>query len=332
MIDKAYEELIKMKEKIMRDSHAIHKELSESVESILNELWINYSPESVEHSKKLLAIDGGMWVKETRQGVIFIVNAKAIVFEGINEINSEGKVLVHIFSPGNYAKERIELLMQLLELQLALKLVENVDYVLLDGSFSKKLGRHKSELKLDLLDDIVSIDKILSLEEKDEDNMLRFLIAENQLVLSELVSRYKDKLLFISKNSKSSDLFKQAYSDITILELFTQDCGYSKILEKKIDENYILSRKASKLLSGLNYYFTNVRLEPSERLFRLDFFSADRIFEYLKVLKPVSLKGYPYPLIKVHKDVRVGKEDRERIYSILEMKRKDISWWPSQFY
>ena len=273
-----------------------------------------------------------MWAKETRAGVIFITDAEAVLFSEGSITRVDDKALIDIFRPGNRAKERISLIMQLMELQLAIKHGDKADLILIDGSIAKKIGRHKVESKIADIDDIFTVDEIVSLKEKDsEERMHKYLIAENHYAIASLIEKYRDKVLFISKNSKSSKLFNQEYSDVVILELFTQGIGYTEPLEMTIDDKYIASYKASKILSNLTYYVTFTRLDNNGKILRIDFFNRNKLPEYLNVLIPISIRGYPYPLLEVHKDVRISKEDIKRVMRLLGIKPKQEEWWPSQF-
>ncbi|BCU69231.1 hypothetical protein KN1_05280 [Stygiolobus caldivivus] len=298
----------------------------------LEKVWIPYSPQTGITPKKVLAVDGGLWSKETRSGVIFIADAEAVLMSDGNIIRLDDKALIDVFRPGNKAKERASLIMQLLELQLAIKNGNKADLILLDGSISKKVGRHKTDLKISDVDDLFSLDDIASLKEREsEEKMHKYLVAENQIALSILIEKYGDKVLFVSKNSKTSDIFNQGYSDVIILELFTQGIGYSEPIEKVIEDKYILSLGASKILSNLKYYTSFIRLDNEGKILRLDFLKRSNLIDFINSLIPICVRGYPYPLLEVHKDVRISREDIKRIMRLLGIKPKQEEWWPSQF-
>ncbi|MFP3260153.1 MAG: DNA double-strand break repair nuclease NurA [Sulfolobus sp.] len=330
MISKIYDELLSKREEIIRGLSSTSKDIIDTVEKTLKEVWIPTKPSLT--NKKLISIDGGMWSQETRSGVVFAINAEAVLSEGLNISIVDGKAYVGVFKPGNYAKERISLLMQLFELQLAIKYGNKADFILLDGSISKKIGRRKFDDKIADLDDLFSEDKVMSLEEKEEEKMHEYLIAENQIAIARLVESFPSKLVFISKKSKSTDLFNEDYSDMTILELFTKDVGYTKPKAKLINPKYLASKKASEILGEKSYYYSFIRLEPNEKVLRVDYLNPEYITDIFNSLTTVSVKGYPFPLLVVHKDVRASKEDIERIRNTLGLKKKDIDWWPSQFY
>jgi NurA-like 5'-3' nuclease len=261
-----------------------------------------------------------MWSKETRSGVVFIVDAEAVLYDGRNIKRVDDKVLIDAFRPGNHAKERISLVMQLMELQLAIKNGDKADLILLDGSLAKKIGRHKVTEKISDIDNIFTVDDIISLKEREsEEKMHKLLVAENHYAISLLIEKYREKLLFISKNSKSSDIFGQPYSDVVVLELFTQGIGYTQPMEKTIEDKYVVSKKASRIMSNLKFYTSLVRLDKDGRI------------EFINTLAAISVRGYPYPLLEVHKDVRISRDDVKRVMRLLGFKPKQEEWWPSQF-
>ncbi|WP_369610724.1 DNA double-strand break repair nuclease NurA [Sulfurisphaera javensis] len=331
MIKDVYELLLKNKDEIKNEIRLLYEKKDDNLNKKVLEKWTEYCPTEFKFST-FLAIDGGLWTKELRYGFVYIVDAEIVKAEGYNTTPIDSKAYIGVIRPGNLAKERVSLLMQLLELKLALKHGNEADYILFDGSITKKIGKYKLSSKISLLDDIDPLsDKIYSLEEQDEELMYKYLIAENHLVISELVNRYKNKLIWVSKNSKSIELFKEGISDISILEMFTRNCGYTKPLQKQISGENIISTKASQTLDQQTYYSSYIRLKEGEKVLKVDSFT-NNVEEIMNILTPINIKGYPYPLLKVHTDVKVSKEDRQRIEQLLNIKKRDIEWWPNQLF
>jgi len=332
MISRLYNEILENKQRILVSTAELKNQLFAMVKEKLDTKWITYLPPTNIPSKNILAIDGGMWSKETRSGVVFIVDAEAVLYDGRNIKRVDDKVLIDAFRPGNHAKERISLVMQLMELQLAIKNGDKADLILLDGSLAKKIGRHKVTEKISDIDDIFTVDDIISLKEREsEEKMHKLLVAENQYAISLLIEKYREKLLFISKNSKSSDIFGQPYSDVVVLELFTQGIGYTQPMEKTIEDKYVVSKKASRIMSNLKFYTSLVRLDKDGRILKFDFFERGKLLEFINTLAAISVRGYPYPLLEVHKDVRISRDDVKRVMRLLGFKPKQEEWWPSQF-
>lgn len=331
MIKDVYELLLVNKETIQNKMRLLSELQDNSLNNKIREKWVEYCP-SENSTSTLLAIDGGMWIKELRHGFVYVVNAEVVKAEGFNIVPLDSLALVDVIRPGNLARERISLIMQLLELKLAYKHAEEADYILFDGSIVKKIGNIKFKSKITLLDDLdITSQKIFSLDEKDEESMYLYLIAENHLLISSLIEKYKDKLVWVSKNSKSTELFNESVSDVSLLELFTKSCGYSTFSQKTIKEENILSDKASKILGNQVFYSTYVRLKEEEKVLKIDIFNTD-IKKIFNVLYSVNVKGYPFPLLKVHTDVKVSKDDRERIQQLLNIKKRNIEWWPNQLF
>lgn len=331
MIKEVYEILVKEMSEIKNKLRMLDESKNSQLIEKIKEKWVPYCSNG-NLTKTFLAIDGGSWIKELRSGFIYIIDAEVVKAEGYKVTPLESKAMVGVLRPGNLAKERVSLLMQLLELKLATKHGNEADYILLDGSITKKIGKHNFSSTITLLDDINPLDdKIYSLEEKNEDLMHKYLIAENQVIISHLVEKYKEKLVWISKNSKSTELFNEETSDISLLELFTKECGYTVPLSKSFDKKSFISEKALNTLSETQFYSSYIRLKEGEKVLKIDIFKSD-IKELIDSLIPISIKGYPFPLLKVHTDVKISKDDRERIQQLLNIRKRDIEWWPNQLF
>ena len=329
LIKEIYESLISKKAEIERQLQFLDDIRNLEIEKKVKEKWIEYKPK--EAIGKFIAIDGGEWVKELRSGTLYIINAEVIKAEGSNITTLDTKGLIGVLRPGNLARENVSLMMQLLELKLAFNYGNEADYILLDGSLSKKIGDHEFKEKDSTLDDIEINDKIYALEESNEKNMHKYLIAENHVVISRLIEKYKDKLLWVSKKSKSTELFGENVSDVALLDLLTSETGYSEPLEKSINGKNLLSLIASQKLDNAKYYSSYVRLSKGGKILKIDMFTRD-IEKITDLLSTISIKGYPYPLLKVHTDVKVTRQDIERIQQILNIKKRTTEWWPNQLF
>ena len=329
LIKEIYESLISKKVEIERQLQLLDDIRNLETEKKVKEKWIEYKPK--EAKGNFIAIDGGEWVKELRSGTLYVMNAEVIKAEGNDITTLDTKGLIGVLRPGNLARENVSLMMQLLELKLAFKYGSEADYILLDGSLSKKIGDHKFKDKDSTLDDIEINDKIYALEEPNETIMHRYLIAENHIVIANLIEKYKDKLLWISKNNKSTELFGERVSDMALLDLLTNDTGYSVPLEKSIDGKNLISLMASQKLDNEKYYSSYVRLSKGGKVLKIDMFTKD-VEKIMDLLSTTSIKGYPYPLLKVHTDVKVSRQDRERIQQMLNIKKRTTDWWPNQLF
>jgi len=330
MIDKAYKELAENYDNLKNQLKTFYKNIGKEVSNKVKEIWIPYTPKSL--IKKYLAIDGGEFVKEMRVGTIFIVNAEAILSNGINSEPIDTYTKVGVFRPGNLAKERVSELMATVETKLALKNSDKSDFILMDGSFNKKLNKGKGiESNLEY-----SLDDINSLKFYDENEMYKSLIVEKQITISKLINELDKRVLWISKTSRSRDIFLQQLSDLVILETFTYETGYTLPVCKRINQDDLVTHPLVNL-SDFNVCTSFIRLKNGKKILRLDIVSKDKIEEkhiqqIIDNLSPVSIKGYPYPLLKVHYDVKVNIKDRERITRMLGLSRSGVDWWPNQFF
>lgn len=329
MIKEVYESLLSKRNDIERQLQLLDQIKRDEILNKVKEKWKDYEPKQLQAN--FIAVDGGLWIKELRSGFVYVINAEVVKAEGLNVVPLDSSVNIGVLRPGNLAKERISLLMQLMELKLALKHGNETNYILIDGSIVKKVGDKKFLNKINILDDIEINEKIYSLEENNEELMYKYLIAENNIVTLRLIQEYRDKLLWISKNSKSTELFKENVSDISLLELFTNKSGYTEPLEKKISGKNLISDKASKILDGEVFYSAYLRLAEGQRILKVDMFNKN-VERIIDVLSTISIKGYPYPLLKVHTDVKISRQDRERIQQLLNIRKRTTEWWPNQLF
>ncbi|QKR00428.1 DNA double-strand break repair nuclease NurA [Metallosphaera tengchongensis] len=330
MIEKVYEELVVNAQNIAGKLNVTKEELTEELGSIVQGNWKEFVPSSPTR-KKFMAVDGGEFVKELRAGTVFVLNAEALITEGINVVDMAQDVRSGVFRPGNKARERVGELMNLMELKLALENGEKVDWILMDGSVKMKLGDVKPlEGKLTFEEG-----KINSLKHQDESIMLTHLVYEKQVYMARLLSRYGTKLAWISKMNKSRDLFRHEISDIAILETLTVKMGRTPTTCRPLIKGEIDLEDERRDLENFQVCSFYARLEDQERVLRIDVMTSDEegIQTLMNDLYHISVKGYPYPLVKVHFDVKISYNDRSRIIEILNLKRKrSVDWWPGQFY
>ena len=327
MIDKAYEEFANNYQKILEKIRFYSNSIEDSVKEYLKKIWIEYEPTPTNSS--FIAIDGGEFIKELRVGTIFITNAEAVYGEGVNVNPIDSEIKMGVFRPGNLARERVSEIMSILEISLALRNGNRAEYILMDGSLKKKLGNGRDiEGEERDLDDIIN--------EENEEESFKNLVLKSQILISRLIQNYDGKVLWISKNSKGRDLFGESVSDIAVLESLTENPGFTLPFVHTIDKKVLAKNKEVENLEGIEITSFYVRLEKGQRVIKIDLtgrVDEDEIKQIINRLYSVSIKGYPYPLLKVHYDVKVGKEDRQRILSILGLNHmRGNSWWPNQFF
>lgn len=329
MIDKAYEELTRRYSEIQEKLKFFKESIEGKLGDVLKEIWVEYEPKPV--SKSFIAIDGGEFIKETRYGTVFVVNAEAVLSTSLEKNEAiDGEVEIGVLSPGNLSRERVSEIMSILEIYLALRNGDKADFILMDGSLIRKLGKAK-DISGNEVQDLRSI--IYLDDEKESYNQL---IVNKQILMSRLIQKYGDKTLWISKNSRGKDIFKQGISDIAVLEALTQNSGYTKPYIRHIKSEDLAKNREVKILDGMEFTTFLTRLERAQKIIKVDVIGRideELIKEIMDSLYAVSVNGYPFPLLKVHYDVRVSKEDRNRILTLFNLKRtRGNRWIPSQFF
>ncbi|WP_338603863.1 DNA double-strand break repair nuclease NurA [Sulfolobus tengchongensis] len=337
MIRKIYDMLIKNQREIKNQIYNTANYLKQEIQEKIKEYWNNYTPNTQLGQLEFVAVDGGSFSKAMRIGIIYAVGAESVIGDkgGVKPLGEDGRI--GIFKPGNDAQERISLLMEALELLLALKDGKLGDYVLMDGSLNKKIGKKVdiqkfSKDELNLVEN-VDIDSIINL--KDEEKMKDLLTLTNQLLISKIIEEYDGKVLWISKTSRSRDLFDTDYPDITVFELFTEETGFSNPIVKNIASEKVSNYDKVEILKNMEYSTFYARLDKGKRVIRIDI--TGRIDEniakdIIDSISGISVKGYPFPLLKAHIDVRFSKSDREKIIRMIGSRLyKNIEWWPTQF-
>jgi len=294
---KLKQELASLKSKILESSSQIREE-----EGRVREYWRSYTPNPFQCTA--LATDGGKFVYETRSAVLYAVDAASYSCRTGKCSQVSSSSIVDVMRPGNKARKRVDTLMEILEIKLSLESYKGEEIVLMDGSVRSPFKNAESYA-----------------------TELRFLSAR-------LIHELGSKVLWVSKNSRLSTLFGSELSDVTLLEILTKGVGYTIPVSKRFEVNDGLEDQIRDFLESKRYYVTYLRLEPGARVLRVETSeepSTKDIERWIDCMSSVSVKGYPYPLLAVHRAVKIDKVDRERLLNALAVKRTRISsWWPRQ--
>lgn len=313
MIDDLYWKIMQKKDEILNASRGYSLRKGDYLEAKLKEVWISYCPEP--ESREVLAVDGGMWVKEIRAGALYAIDAVAIKGRGLDWDVKDSDSDVGFVSPGKDAKELVSILMEISELKLAFRNSKDADLVLMDGGLAKKLKKSErvSTHSIDL-----DPYKPTRPEGKDDEERLENALREQRTYIFHMLSSHKDKVVWISKRSRGNNVFGTDYPDEVVLEALTEDCGYTK-------------PRPLKVKLPVTFSYSYVRLERGERVLRLEFFGGEeRLREILSALRPTQIKGYPIQLLQAHAKARFSKADRKRLESLLRPLFGGPEWWPSQ--
>lgn len=313
MIDDLYWKIMHKKDEILNASRGYSLGKTDSLEAKLKEVWVSYCPEP--ESREVLAVDGGMWVKEARAGALYAIDAVAIKGRGLGWDVKDSDSDVGFISPGKDAKELVSLLMEISELKLAFRNSKEAELLLMDGSITKKLKKSEG-VSTQSID--VDPNKPTRPEGKDDKERLENAMREQRTYVFHLLSNHKDKAVWISKRSRGNNIFGTDYPDEVVLETLTEDCGYTKPRPLKVN-------------MPVTFSYSYVRLEKGEKILRLEFFGGEeRLREILSALRSTQIKGYPIQLVQAHMKARFSKADRRRLESLLRPLFGGPEWWPSQ--
>ncbi|MCG2884272.1 MAG: DNA double-strand break repair nuclease NurA [Sulfolobales archaeon] len=318
MINDVYNKLIQKKDEMMRKMLLTRTEWAQNHANAIKDEWIEYCPEKPVELP-VIGVDGGMWVSETKTGAVFAVDAVAVYGQGMNLELLDSMAELGFLSPGNDAKDVVSLFMEIMEMKLALRGLNglknaNAELVLMDGSVVKK-GERSSYVRT--AEAAVNLEKIESLEESDEKKAYEKALIEHRRALVDLLS-FREKIIWISKKSRSTEIFGSEFPDSVILDLLTDSCGYTK--PRPIHMRYL----------PVSMYYSFVRLRRGSKVLRVDF-SGDEAFlrRVISILRSTETKGYPMQLLEAHRKARFSKADVRRLSQVLKLNLiKGPQWVP----
>ncbi|MCQ4342555.1 MAG: DNA double-strand break repair nuclease NurA [Sulfolobaceae archaeon] len=318
MINDVYNKLIQKKDEIMKKMLLTRTEWTQNHANAIKDEWIEYCPEKPVELP-VIGVDGGMWVSETKTGAVFAVDAVAVYGQGMNCELLDSMAELGFLSPGNDAKDVVSLFMEIMEMKLALRGLNglknvNAELVLMDGSVVKK-GERSSRVRT--AEGAVNLEKIESLEESNEKKAYEKALIEHRRALVDLLS-FREKVIWISKKSRSTEIFGFEFPDSVILDLLTDSCGYTK--PRPIHMRYL----------PVPMYYSFVRLRRGSKVLRVDF-SGDEAFlrRVISILRSTETKGYPMQLLEAHRKARFSKADVRRLNQVLKLDLiKGPQWVP----
>jgi len=316
--------------------------------------WTSYSPESIPSIGRVAAVDGSLNFIDFRGFLLYAVDAAALVYgdRGYEDGVKTGKV--GLLYPSDNVLERVRHHMAILELRTILKVLEDydIDLALNDGSyvsfFAKAYGTHFYFLSRKTLrefqDLIESLSKSIGKGElkvqsedffgtileriKDVDKAIKVISFLERLetfqLLLKLLKDFGNKIVSISKTSVSRRYFSHSLKpDLVVFSKMTLSPGFSQ------PEKYVVSIP-SDIKGYLKEYCDDkvtftvfyARTEPDGMVFRVEIpeeLDISEIKDLLSRLRSLSVKGYPYPLRRVHREVEICAEDMLKLYRILSL-------------
>lgn len=108
MIDRVYQELVAHRTDLVGRLNIFQDDLDKKNFRQSLKTTGKRSPPPLRQRKKMVAVDGGEFVKEMRTGALFILNGEALIIEGVNVLDTDQEVKTGVFRPGNKAKDRLE--------------------------------------------------------------------------------------------------------------------------------------------------------------------------------------------------------------------------------
>lgn len=305
-------------------------------------VW-NELPECENCEFSLAAVDGSCNRKVFSGYSVYAVGAVAVLFNG-RKGREEFLAEVGVLKPEEFSEQRINVLMGLLELKTALKVLDDVDFVLMDGSllsmfvkpavFVAKLEEEEKkvvEKNFERLKDEFSLNGIDSrkfyeeLGEIFEGTMfaaacgyLEYLEYLYSLTL--LVSKGKGKLISVAKRSNSRNYgFDRFYPDSAVLNKFFSWEGYTEPLTLSVSKEvkFKYPELFEERLRKVDFvsFFYKEKFSPALKVETLTSFE-----KALSVIRKFRVNGYPLPLKVAHDSVKITKGDIESVIDVLKQK------------
>jgi NurA-like 5'-3' nuclease len=128
------------------------------------------------------------------------------------------------------------------------------------------------------------------------------------------LERGHDKLVGISKTSTRAEL-NEGIPDIAIFEEITSDTGYSK----PTSDLFPLWKKFPiyhEFFKSFVFTTCYARLENKKGVLMVEFpkeVTEKEVAEALRAIRSTSVMGYPYPLMKAHKEVVITNREMQKL-------------------
>lgn len=294
--------------------------------------WVE---EGVEGQKaRVGAEDGSFNYKGYKSLVLYALNAACVHYG--DRLWIEESSDIDFLYPYRFVRERLSLYMATLEIKTALKHLENLELLLLDGSLYTMLVAPRELFSLDrkrrrdiegYLPEIeksgVEIaSKRLAGEEKLElDEVFYLEYLEYLYSLSALLEKGLDRVVGISKTSSDTkpglDIpYMAGFEEVSSRE------GYSRVYESHVERRFPLYNEFFHSMVFNRFY---ARLENNRQILLFEVPREIDIEELRGILARVgyfSIEGYPYLLRKAHSQVVIGNKDIDSFASLIGIKEK----------
>jgi len=356
--------ILSRKEEISKLIERINREIDYK-KQILNDCWIscNFQGNGADYT-----FGGG----DGSFNKIDYINLCLYLVGSVSYTNKVGERLedsISFWEPGivlpyRYVEYRLKLYMINMELKTALWNLENrdIDYYLFDGSLYSLIiqthtygGRingeikedygeildyyrdYKKEIKNEIYQDLAAnrLTPVTTTVRNAEDEKLRIILEQVEYIvlLREIVEKYRDKFIGVSKTSKMSIYFKRyngngnsLFKTLPDIGIFSsvEGTGYSKPINladrKEVEYNIYYSIHYLKRfhLHIPQLYYQFVRLDSRGGV--LNITSFKKLEEkFFTNLNEISVGGYPYILRRSHEDVKISDKDMEICAKLLKL-------------
>ena len=156
-----------------------------------------------------------------------------------------------------------------------------------------------------------------------------------------LINNYSEKIICISKTSRTNNIFEENIPDSAVIEYFTTEPGYTnphttgnEKLVRPLNQNRFTSIEYplyNKEIFKYRYVTLFARLESKKHVIKVEIPLKDdrneekivnNISDILEDLYTCSINGYPYILKKVHDNVVITNKFMDRVELSYEFKNK----------
>jgi len=287
-----------------------------------------------------VGVDGSMNIALFKSHALYAVTAESVLGEG-----EEVRVLdqlsdVDVVIPYHNVEERVRAYMNIAELRLALKALRRYPEctVVLDGSLTSMVIRpwkyrfsesavenvfrkYQDELVQSVYDDLVLYSKKAAeanLAENGfpEEEILLLEYIEYLTLLYTMLYEYPHRVISIAKRTEAHRI-TPFLPDAAVYDAFTITPGYT------IDDQTTLASHKNRtflywdFFKKLSFTVVYARLGRGTSVLRLETLNPDVVPRVLRGLRKYSVGGYPYFMVKAHRDVTISNRDMETVIRIL---------------
>ena len=270
-----------------------HETLSELIKNIPEKEVIKPIPKvKIPDSPSMCFIDGGEGFRELSGAGFYMVRATGLVMtENMGEKFLRDLDL-GLISYDDNTKDRVELLREAMELEVAIKSIKEYkpDYVFLDGSLYVKASRKPIECE-EYSVYVRNFQRLITLVQKEGVRLVG--VSEDS----------KSRLLKQYLNQKYSVTFPDFFTDPTILNIISEKDKYSTV-------------KLTPKKGGVGYTTAYLKVHKLANPLRIDSLDGEQELDKTlslieKLSKGSKHYGYPVPLFLAHLDAKINAKHTE---------------------